>query len=89
MRQFHAGLIAPCRAKLSIVGAVTRAQAGRIATELLSRLPAGSDCAPLPPVAEVAPLAASKEVRIAHPSAQTHVLIGQPGYAYSDPSASR
>ncbi|GAA4336971.1 pitrilysin family protein [Variovorax defluvii] len=86
MRQRYEQLIQPCRAKLSIVGAVTRAQADTIAAALLSRLPepAGT-CAPLPPAPEVAPLAASKEERLPFDSAQAHVWIGQPGYPRSDP----
>lgn len=64
VRVRYAQLVQPCRAKLSIVGAVTRAQAERIATELLSRLPAGDGrCEPLPPLPEVAPLAGPKEER--------------------------
>ncbi len=86
MRQRYAQLIQPCRAKISIVGAVTRAQADAIATRLLSRLPVpAGGCAPLPPVAEIAPLAAPKEERIPFASAQAHVLIGEPGYKRSDP----
>jgi zinc protease len=85
MRQRYAQWIAPCRAKLSIVGAVARPQADRIATELLARLPADGSCGPLPPVAEVAPLAAPVVERIAFDSAQAHVVIGQPGFAFSDP----
>lgn len=87
MRAHHARFIAPCRAKLSIVGAVTRAEADAIATTLLSRLPAAPDasgCAALPPVPEVAPLAAPKDERIAFDSAQAHVFIGQPGYRRVD-----
>ncbi|CAN5706661.1 pitrilysin family protein [soil metagenome] len=86
MRQRYAQLIQPCRAKVSIVGNVTRAQADAIATRLLSRLPApAGGCAPLPPVAEIAPLAAPTEERIPFASAQAHVLIGEPGYKRSDP----
>ncbi|WP_093377295.1 pitrilysin family protein [Variovorax sp. OV329] len=85
MRSFYARHIAPCRAKISIVGALDRAQADRVATAMLSRLPAGSDCQPLPPVPEVEPLKAAKVDRIPFASAQAHVLIGQPGYARSDP----
>ncbi|VTU34971.1 M16 family metallopeptidase [Variovorax sp. RA8] len=86
MRQRYEQLIQPCRAKLSIVGAVTRAQAETIANTLLSRLPApAGGCAALPPVAEVAPLAAAKDVRLPFDSAQAHVWIGQPGYARRDP----
>ncbi|MDM0012413.1 pitrilysin family protein [Variovorax sp. J22P168] len=86
MRQRWEQLIVPCRAKLSIVGAVTRAQAESIANELLSRLPASpAGCPPLPVVPEVAPLAAAKEQRIPFASAQSHVVIGEPGYKRTDP----
>ena len=85
MRARYAELIRPCRAKVSLVGAVTRAQADQIVTQLLSRLPQGAACAPLPAVAEVAPLTAPKDERIPFESAQAHVLIGQPGYKRSDP----
>jgi zinc protease len=77
-------LVQPCRAKVSIVGAVNRAQADQIATTLLSRLPAGA-CSPLPPVPEVPPLAAAREQDIPFAAAQAQVLIGQPGYKRSDP----
>ena len=80
--------VAPCRAKVSLVGAVSREQADRIAAQLLSRLPPAQSaaCAPLPPVAEVAALAAPFEQRIPFDSAQAHMLIGQPGYKRSDPA---
>ncbi|MDR1968083.1 MAG: insulinase family protein [Burkholderiaceae bacterium] len=79
--------VVPCRAKVSLVGAVTHAQADQIVTQLLSRLPQDSAaCAPLPPVAEVAPLTAPVDQRIPFDSAQAHVLIGQPGYKRSDPA---
>jgi zinc protease len=79
--------VAPCRAKVSLVGAVTREQADQIVTQLLSRLPQDpAACAPLPPVTEVTPLTAPVEQRIPFDSAQAHVLIGQPGYKRSDPA---
>jgi zinc protease len=80
-------LLEPCRAKVTIVGAVTRAQADAIATTLLSRLPAAvaGRCETLPAVSEVAPLAAPLVREIPFASAQAHVLIGQPGYKRSDP----
>ena len=83
MREFYR-LVQPCRAKVSVVGAVTRAQADQIVTTLLSRLPAGN-CQPLPPVPEVNPLSAAAERNIPFASAQAHVLIGQPGYKRDDP----
>ena len=83
MRNFYR-VVQPCRAKVSIVGAVNRAQADQLASTLLSRLPAAA-CQPLPPVAEIPALAAPAERNIPFSSAQAHVLIGQPGYKRSDP----
>lgn len=83
MRDFYRSIQA-CRAKVSIVGAVNRAQADQIASTLLARLPDGS-CRPLPPVAEVQPLTQAVERDIPFASAQAHVLIGQPGYKRDDP----
>ncbi len=86
MRQVYR-LVAPCRAKVSLVGAVTRAEADALVTTLLSRLPsaAAGRCEPLPAVAEVEPLAAPVAQDIPFASAQAHVLIGQPGFKRSDP----
>jgi zinc protease len=77
-------LVQPCRAKVSIVGAVNRAQADQIVTSLLARLPAGT-CSALPPVPEVPALTAAAERAIPFASAQAQVLIGQPGYKRTDP----
>ncbi len=90
MAALYASAIQPCRAVVTIVGAVTRAQADTLVSQLLSRLkpPAaasGASCAPLPAVAEVAPLTQAKDERIAFESAQAHVLIGQPGFKRDDP----
>ncbi len=87
MRKLHANSVVACRARISMVGAVTRAQADVIATRLLARLPQ-VPCDSLPPlleVPEVAPLAQADEKRIPFDSAQAHVLIGQPGYKRADP----
>jgi zinc protease len=84
MQRWHARYLRPCYARVSIVGAVTRAQADALATQLLQRLPAGG-CASLPPVPEVQPLAQAIEQRIPFDSAQAHVLIGQPGFRRDDP----
>jgi zinc protease len=82
-------LIQPCRTKVMLVGAVTRAQADALVTQLLARLAeakasAASSCPALPAVADVAPLTQAGEQRIAFDSAQAHVLLGQPGYKRSD-----
>ena len=83
----HAAGVVACRARISLVGAVTRAQADAMASRLLSRLPS-APCASLPPlpaVLEVAPLAQAEEKSIPFDSAQAHVLIGQPGFKRADP----
>jgi zinc protease len=87
MQQFYARFVEPCRAKVSLVGDVTRAQADALVKALLARLPQrdAARCEALPPVAEVAPLRAPVTRTIAFESAQAHVLIGQPGYQRADP----
>jgi zinc protease len=87
MQQMYRRLVQPCLAKVSIVGAVTRAQADALVTTLLSRLPSTMQgrCDPPPPVAEVEPLTAPIVREIPFASAQAHVLIGQPGYKRNDP----
>ena len=82
--------IQPCRAKVTLVGALTRAQADTLVTQLLARLAgpetaAAASCPALPALAEVAPLKQASEQRIAFDSAQAHVLLGQPGYKRNDP----
>lgn len=87
MRALYQRAIVPCRAKVSIVGAVTRTQADALVTQLLARLPASTPaaCAPQPPVPEVAALSAPSDQRVPFDSAQAHVFIGQPGYKRDDP----
>jgi len=87
MRALYRRLILPCRASVSIVGAVTREQADAMVRKLFARLvPAGGARCPAPdPVPEVAALAQAQEIRIAFDSAQSHLLIGQPGFKRNDP----
>ena len=87
MRAAHAAGVVACRARISLVGAVNRAQADAIATQLLARLPQSS-CATLPAapaIPEVAALAAPLVQRIPFDAAQAQVLVGQPGMARDDP----
>ncbi len=69
-------------AMVAIVGAVDRKQAEQIAEDITSELESGEKAAPLP---EVQPLAKANKVFIEHPSAQTHILVGQPGVKRGDP----
>ena len=87
MRDYYRSHIEPCRARVSLVGDVSRAQAETLVNSLLARLPqrAGASCDALQPVADVTPLTQPRVEAIAFPSAQAHVLIGQPGYKRSDP----
>ncbi len=87
MRQFYERLTEPCRAKVSVVGDVSREQADVLVTALLSRLPPSDAlrCGALAPVAEVAALTVAVTQAIPFQSAQAQILIGQPGYLRSDP----
>ena len=87
MRAFYTSAVAVCRARISMVGAVTRAQADGIALKLLARLPQTgcSSLAALPPVPDVPALAQPVEQVIKFDAAQAQVLLGQPGYKRSDP----
>ncbi len=84
LRALHAAALRPCAARVSVVGALNRAQADALVAQMLSLLPA-SGCTPPAPVAEVAPLLAPSEQRIAFASSQAHVLLGQPGFKRNAP----
>lgn len=93
MQAFHQRLINACSARVSIVGALNRAQADQLVSQLLAPLqardaahrPAGAACPQPPAVPEVAPLAAARVIETPFASAQAHVLIGQPGITRRDP----
>lgn len=87
LQAFQRRMFQACRAKVSVVGAVDKAQADALVTQLLSRLPKddGQGCQPLPAVSEVPPLQAAQDIRIPFASAQAQVLIGQPGIKRNDP----
>jgi zinc protease len=91
MAVLYRQLIQPCRAQVTVVGALDREQTDKLVGQLLSRLSASSDtatpaaCPALPSVAEVMPLQQASEQRIAFDSAQAHVLVGQPGFKRDDP----
>jgi zinc protease len=71
------------RATVSIIGDLTRKEAGAIAEQLTAGLPSKSArAAPLPPVQQ---LKSAQVSRIPHPATQAHILIGQPGIKRLDP----
>lgn len=83
LRAAHARGFAPCHARISIVGALDRAQADALATQLLSRLDARA-CPALPALPAVQPLNRARDIAVPLASAQAHVRVGQPGIARSD-----
>lgn len=83
-RSFYRRHLAACRAQVVLVGAVDRAGADRIVGPLMAALQ-GHGCEALPPVPEVAPLAAAQDIRLPFDAAQAQVLIGQPGMRRDDP----
>ena len=88
MRAFYARTVLPCRARISLVGAITRAQADALVSRLMSPLMQPLDktpCPALPAVAQVQPLAQAQSLALPFDSAQAHVLIGQPGITRADP----
>ncbi|MER2555220.1 MAG: pitrilysin family protein [Thauera sp.] len=77
---FHRSHYGANRAVVAIVGDLDRAAAERIALRLTEHLPATTPATPLP-----APAATNAQTfRIPHPSAQAHILVGQPGMARED-----
>jgi len=68
-------------AVISLMGDITRAEAEAIAERLAAGL---SRAAPVPALPKTLPVAASN-TRIAHPSTQSHVLMGVVGMARNDP----
>lgn len=85
LKALHAKSLQACRASVSLVGAVTRAQADALVQRLLALWPADEPCQALPVVPEVQPLAEPQNLNVVFDSAQAHVLIGQPGYKRNDP----
>ncbi len=71
-------------AVLAIVGNLDRAAAETLAEQITQPLPSGEPAAPLPPVTTPQDTSA---LRIAHPSKQTHIMLGQIGYSRYDPDA--
>jgi zinc protease len=85
LKNLHAQALRACRATVSVVGALTRAQTDAMVQRLLAQWPSESGCQSLPAVPEVAPLVAAQNLNVPFDSAQAHVLIGQPGYRRTDP----
>lgn len=79
---FHRQHYAARNAIIAIVGDLAKSRARSIAAMLSGALPGGARPAPLPPVAA---LNNPGVTRLHHPSAQMHILVGQPGMKQNDP----
>jgi len=82
LRAFYNKYFVAKNAIIAIVGDLDQKQAQAVAEKLLGGLPAGEAAAQLP---AVKPLASAETVKVEHPSAQTHILVGQPGIRRGDP----
>ncbi len=89
MRSLFDRMILACRAKVSVVGDVTRQQADTLVSGLFAHVRGGgvaATCPALDSIPEVAALQGPGVVEsIPFESAQAHVLIGQPGISRNDP----
>lgn len=68
----------------ALIGDISRHQAQQIAERVVGHLPAGEAAPPLPKVEDVVPAKGAERV-IAHPSTQSHILIGEVGMRRNDP----
>jgi zinc protease len=81
LEAFHRRHYSAPNAVIALMGDIDRATAEAIAERIARGLPAGAALPPLP-----APIPAKpQEQRIAHPSTQSHVLVGALGMARDDP----
>lgn len=78
---FHAANYTAQGATVTIVGDLSRSQAGLLAEELTSGLVPGAVVGPV----AVPELPLAGEQRIAHPAAQAHLLLGLPALKRGDP----
>lgn len=85
LREFHRRLYTADNARITIVGQATREEAQKIAEQLTAHLPRGERLVPPAGPSAVMAEAAGKTERIANPSSQAHILIGQPLLTRTDP----
>lgn len=78
---FYRQQYAAKRAAITLIGDISRREAEAIAERLAKDLPAGSDSAP-PPEVKLPP---RQVIKLPHPAAQSHVLIGLPAIRRGDP----
>ncbi len=79
---FHKRYYVARNAVVAMVGAVDRAEAEQLAERIMAGLAPGERAPDLP---EVQPLKAAQTERVAYPSTQTHIYVGEPGISRADP----
>ena len=84
MQAFYRRHVVACRAQVTLVGAIDRAQADAIVGQFMASLKSHG-CTALPAVPEVRALDRAVDERLPFAAAQAQVLIGQPGIARNDP----
>ena len=82
VKAFYRRYYVAANAVIGIVGDIDRGAAESLAERVTAKLQAGERAAPLPPVPQ---LTESVELRLFHPSSQTHVQMGAPGMRRGDP----
>ncbi|MGF1643268.1 MAG: M16 family metallopeptidase [Thiotrichales bacterium] len=82
LKAFHQRYYTAANGLLAITGALSRELAEQLAETLSRGLPKGEAPAPVP---TVSPLTKGESIKIAYPSNQAHVLIGQPGVERGNP----
>lgn len=82
LQAFHGRYYVARNLVIALVGALSRDEAQALAEQVSQVLPAGEPAEALPAVKSL-----SRAVRVHQefPSAQTHILMGQPGIAHGDP----
>ncbi|WP_455211420.1 M16 family metallopeptidase [Kaarinaea lacus] len=81
LKSFYQTFYVAKNAVIAIVGNLDKSQAEQLANAVVAGLPAGQKAPELPAVNT---LEAEKDIRIDHPSTQTHILVGTPGMARGD-----
>lgn len=82
MVRFHSDFYVAKNAMITLVGDISLSQAESIAESVTGGLPLGFAPRYFP---EVQPAAKETLIKVAHPSSQVHILLGQPGMKYGDP----
>jgi len=82
LKAFYKRYYVASNAVIAIVGDLDRAKAEQVANTLVAHLPKGAPAEKLPKVAN---LNEQETIKLAHPSTQTHILLGQPGMKRGDP----